>query len=68
MQKRTNTEKIDHFIPFAEAEADKIMENNPNKSEQRVGADGEMYSYDFWTQHFHKAMNRMTREKGLRNI
>ena len=64
----TYSEKINMLIQKAENEADKIMISNPNKSEQRVGADGEFYSFDWWSYHFHKAMNRLTKEKGLRTI
>lgn len=60
------TDSIDMLIPKAEEEANRIATLMGKKSENRPGVDGNPYTYCYFTEFFHKAMNRMAKEKGLR--
>ncbi|MBW1812164.1 MAG: hypothetical protein JRJ39_00450 [Deltaproteobacteria bacterium] len=59
---------VDFFIPYAEIEAMKRVEALGVPGELRAGAGGGTYLHSFKTEFFHQAMNRMTKEAGLRNI
>lgn len=58
---------INSLIPAAELEASEMVASLGISSESRNGANGQPYNHCFWTEFFHKAMNRMTLERGLRS-
>ena len=60
--------KISKFIPKAEVEATNKVSSTGLVTEQRMGANKEKYTFCYWTLFFHQAMNRLTKEAGLRNI
>lgn len=59
--------EIDKFIPLAEAEATRKVTKLAQKTKSVKGKDGKPFNYCFWTEFFHKAMNRMTSAAGLRH-
>ena len=66
----TNHERaINEFIPEARQFADAKIRESGIGSETRKNKDkGDPYTHCFWTEHFHKEMNRLTIKAGLRNI
>lgn len=62
----THEEKINSFIPEATKIANKAIKNLSNKSYTVEGADGKPCTWDSFSFEFHKAMNRLTSEAGLR--
>ena len=76
MNKAMYIRKIDALIPAAEAEAlmllsiwlytsEKIKSLKSSYSIEK-GVDGKPYKYCLFTKYFHKAMNRLAFEEGLR--
>ena len=59
-------DKIDALVPFAEAEAQKRVREFGKKTEERIGKDGKLLKWCFFTQFFHEEMNRMCRKKEIR--
>lgn len=59
---------VEFFIPYAEIEAIKKVEALGVDGEQRCGVDGRTYNHCFKSEFFHQAMNRMTKEAGIRNF
>lgn len=59
---------INNFIYLAGLEADKEIARTGVTHVMKPGVDGVDFKWCMWTEHFHKAMNRMTREAGVRNI
>lgn len=57
---------IDALIPAATIEAHKKVRKLGKYSETRPGIDDTTRSHDFQTMYYHRAMNRMAREAGLR--
>lgn len=65
----TDYEKsINALIPAAEKEATRKVAIWEEKNEPRIGADGKNFNWDFWTEFFHRAMNRMAIKAGLRYV
>ena len=58
---------IDNLIPIAKKEATRKVAILGKETEIRSGADGKSFNWDFWTEFFHAAMNRMAIEKGFRS-
>jgi len=58
---------INSLIPYAELDADKAVKGKP-RMEKRRGKHGVWYNHCHWTTAFHAAMNKLTRERGLRSI
>lgn len=60
--------KINDLIPMASHYA--TVRTNQIGATTKVipGIDGKDYHYDYWSEYFHSEMNRLAREKGLRNI
>jgi hypothetical protein len=67
-QLSTHVSNINNFIYKAEQEADKKIEETGVLYVTKPGVDGVDFKWCMWTEHFHSAMNRMTRESGLRNL
>jgi hypothetical protein len=64
----TDYEKsIDALIPAAEKEATKKVAILGKETEVRPGVDEKSFNWDFWTEFFHAAMNRMAIKAGLRH-
>lgn len=59
-------EKINALIPIAEKKANEMVEILGVEGRQSVGVDGRLFQWDYFTEHFHLAMDRLAREKGLR--
>ena len=59
---------INGLIPSAESEADEKVKQLGKRVEVRHGSDGKPYNHCFWTEFFHKAMNRMAYAAGLRTF
>lgn len=59
---------IDKLISAAEKEAYRELAKLDRTSEPRQGADNLPYNHDFWSEFYHKAMNRLCRAAGLRNL
>jgi hypothetical protein len=62
----TYEESIDALIPEAEKIANERVRQIGKKWNPRKGPDGKIFRYDYFTFEFHKAMNRLAAEKGLR--
>lgn len=62
--------RIDALIPMADQLAGKMMMEHLNsggqKSEVRPGKDGFGYTHFFETEFFHKSIDRLARDAGLR--
>lgn len=61
---------INALIPAAKKEATQKVAALGKKSEERTFGSGktkETFTWDFWTEYFHSAMNRMAIEAGLRH-
>ena len=58
--------KINELIPLAEREANRIIELTGQKTEIRLGVDGMPFVWNYFSEHFHKAMNRMAIKAGVR--
>ena len=64
----TDYEKsINALIPAAEKEARMKVTILGKETEERPGVDDKPFNWDFWTEYFHAAMNRMAIEAGLRH-
>ena len=61
-----HTKSIDDLIPIAMKEATRQVAILGKETETRSGIDGKLFNWDFHTEFYHAAMNRMTIEKGLR--
>ncbi len=59
--------RINSLIPVAEKEAIMNVKLLGKESEMRPGVDGKPFNWDFWTEFYHAAMNRMAIEAGLRH-
>lgn len=59
---------VDALIPKAAKEARLKVVNLGIASEKRPGFDGRTYNHCFFTEFFHKAMNRLTIKAGLRQF
>jgi hypothetical protein len=57
---------INALISFAEREAIAKVKRLGKKNELRPGKDGNDFRWDFQSEYFHDAINRMAREQGLR--
>jgi len=66
MNKAMYIRKIDALIPTAEAEALEKIKSLKSSYSIETGVDGKPYKYCFFTKFFHKAMNRLAFEEGLR--
>ena len=58
--------EINSLIPEAEKEASCKVLKLKNKTEYRIGSDGKKFKWNFWSEFFHAAMNRMAIERGFR--
>lgn len=58
---------INRLIPLARKEAKRKVRENGREYELREHK-GEPYHHDFWTEYFHEAMDRLTKEQGLRSL
>lgn len=71
---RDYQDNINHFIPAAVAEAkERAIElakvtGGHTYTEKLNSKFSEMYRHHYFTEFFHEAMNRMTREAGLRSM
>ena len=59
---------INALISFAEKEATNKVTALGKKNETRIGKGGQKFKWDFWSEYFHDAMNRMAVEQGLRHV
>ena len=59
-------DKIDALVPFAEAEALKRVKEYGRKTEERVGVDGKLFKWDFFTEFFHEEINKLCKAERLR--
>jgi hypothetical protein len=57
---------INALIPLAEKEANKRVSELGRKTEERIGVGNQIFNWDFFTEYFHEAMNRMAKEAGIR--
>lgn len=62
----THAIKVNQFIPIAEQQADAIVAKSGLFQEIRTGKGGVSYNHCFWSEAFHKAMNKLTSDAGLR--
>ena len=62
-----HTDQINALIPKAVAEADKQIATHKVKVMRTVGRDGVLFNYDGWTEIFHREVNRLTFQAGLRS-
>lgn len=58
--------RINSLIPLAEKEAKEKVEKLGVKTKSVAGKNGEIFEYDYWTEFFHEAMNRLSIEAKLR--
>lgn len=58
--------KVNMLIPHATSEANRMIDLHKVGDERRVGVDGNIYIFDWFTYYYHRAMNRMCYEAGLR--
>jgi hypothetical protein len=65
---KNHIDSINALIPKADAEARRKVLRTGRVNEKRVGVDGISCSWDFFTEYFHEAMNRMTAQEGLRHV
>lgn len=64
---RTDIElQINSLIPRAEKMARKKVDRTGKGYESRIGVDGREYRHCFWSQYFHEAMNKLTKQHGVR--
>ncbi len=59
-------QQIDELIPLAEKMADSGLLMRRERTEVRKGKHGELFNYCFWTEDFHRFMNELAFEQGLR--
>ena len=59
-------DKVDALVPFAERAALKRVKEFGKKTEERIGKDGKLFKWCFFTQFFHEEMNKLCKEKGIR--
>jgi hypothetical protein len=57
--------EINTLIPEAERYADEMTAFKAKKYELRRSGKT-IYKWDYWTEHFHRKMNELARERGLR--
>lgn len=67
MENTDYVSKINALIPTAHAEAKSKVVKLGKTSEIRPGKDGKDYNHDFFSEFFHKAMNRLATDAGLRS-
>jgi len=65
---KTYEKDVNFFIPIAEAKAKKQAKRKVQKFVLLPGADGRLYKHDFFTEFFHKELNRLCKEAGLCNL
>lgn len=58
--------KINELIPKAVSIANRELDIRGVGGERRIGVDGQMYIHDVFSELFHKAMNKLAFEMGLR--
>ena len=63
---KTYKDKVDALVDFAEKAAQERVKKLGRETEERIGKDGKLFKWCFFTQFFHEEMNRMCREKELR--
>ena len=64
--RKAHEDAINSLIPIAEIEADRKIKRLKSPFRSMKGKDESVFNYSYWTQYFHQAMNRMTKEEGLR--
>lgn len=62
----THIEKIDALIPEAEKIAIRRVREFGKAWNWRIGAEGNKFRWDYWTQFFHEAMNELCKRERLR--
>ena len=63
---KSNIELINNLIPLASHYATVRCKQVGARIVEKPGVDGKPYNYDYWSEYFHKEMNRLAIEKGLR--
>jgi hypothetical protein len=58
----TYIEQRNRLIPLAEIEANRCMRKKLIKTEKREHK-GQVYIHDFWSEYFHRAMDKMMRRE-----
>jgi hypothetical protein len=58
--------EINELIPEASRIATKKMSRRKNKFDQRIGSDGRLFNWCYWTELYHANMKRLAIEAGLR--
>jgi hypothetical protein len=59
---------INDLIPIASFRANALVKKLGKSVDERSGVDGKPFNHDYWTEFFHREMNIMTVEIGLRRV